>query len=184
MGTPPAPSTPPAPPVAAGAGAAPAPASRFTARRRVEFVDTDLSGIVHFSRFFIFMETTEHLFLESLGLSVHQRSAGRVVSWPRVVASCEYLVPARFGDLLDVHLAVVRKGRCSLAYGFEFRRGGELLARGRTAAVCCEFDGAGGVTAIPIPPRFAERIAEALATAVARSGEGPGRGAASPDPLW
>jgi YbgC/YbaW family acyl-CoA thioester hydrolase len=153
----------PGPPVAgeAAAAAAPAPAGRFTARRRVEFADTDLGGIVHFSRFFVFMETTEHLFLESLGLSVHQRSDGRVISWPRVAASCEYLAPARFGDLLDVHLAVARKGRRSLAYGFEFRRGGELLARGRTAAVCCALDGAGGLEAIPIPAAFAARIAEA-----------------------
>lgn len=165
-----------------GSGGAAAPASRFTVTRRIEFVDTDMGGIVHFSRFFVFMETAEHLFLESLGLSVHQRRDGREISWPRVAAACDYLQPARFGDVVEIQLAVTRKGRTSLAYGFEFRRGGELLARGRTAAVCCEFDGAGGVTAIPIPPRFAERIAEAPATAAARSGEGPGRGAASPDP--
>ena len=45
------------------------PSSSFTTRRRIEFADTDMGGIVHFSRYFIFMETAEHQFLESLGIS-------------------------------------------------------------------------------------------------------------------
>jgi 4-hydroxybenzoyl-CoA thioesterase/acyl-CoA thioester hydrolase len=138
-----------------------APASRFVTRRRVEFADTDTGGIVHFARFFVYMETAEHLFLESLGLSVHQRLDGRTVSWPRVAASCEFLAPARFGDQLDVHLAVERKGRSSLTYGFEIRREATVIARGHTTSVCCEVGGPEGLRAIPIPDGFADRIAEA-----------------------
>ncbi len=153
------------PPVPASAGveapSAAVPASRFSTTRRVEFADTDVGGIVHFSRFFVYMETAEHLFLESLGLSVHRREGTGTVSWPRVAASCEYLKPARFGDVVEIHLAVARKGRRSLRYRFEFRRGGDLLARGEAASVCCALDGAGGLTSIPLPAEFAERIAEA-----------------------
>src|SRR6267142_3806964 len=36
-------------------------------RRRVEFVDTDMSGIMHFSRYLVFMENTEHAFLAAIG---------------------------------------------------------------------------------------------------------------------
>ena len=43
----------------------------FTTRRKIEFADTDMGGIVHFSRFVVFMETAEHQFLESLGSCVH-----------------------------------------------------------------------------------------------------------------
>ncbi|MEM9599354.1 MAG: acyl-CoA thioesterase, partial [Acidobacteriota bacterium] len=32
-------------------------------RRRIEFADTDMARIVHFSRFFDFMEAAEHEFL-------------------------------------------------------------------------------------------------------------------------
>ena len=42
----------------------------FRTKRRVEFADTDMGGIVHFSRFVIFMETAEHEFLNALGTSV------------------------------------------------------------------------------------------------------------------
>ena len=43
----------------------------FRCRQRVEFADTDMAGIVHFSNFFRYMERAEHEFLRSLGLSVH-----------------------------------------------------------------------------------------------------------------
>ena len=58
----------------------------FTTQRRIEFADTDLSGLVHFSRFFVFMENAEHLFLESLGTSIHTHVEGHELGWPRVSA--------------------------------------------------------------------------------------------------
>lgn len=42
----------------------------FKATRRVEFSDTDMAGIVHFSAFFRYFETVEHSFIRSLGFSV------------------------------------------------------------------------------------------------------------------
>ena len=38
--------------------------------RRVEFCDTDMAGIVHYSNFFRYMEVAEHEFFRSLGFSV------------------------------------------------------------------------------------------------------------------
>ena len=34
--------------------------SAFTTARRIEFRDTDAAGIVHFSAFFLWMESAEH----------------------------------------------------------------------------------------------------------------------------
>ena len=45
-------------------------AYEFKAIRRVEFAETDMAGIVHYSNFFRYMETAEHGFFRSLGLSV------------------------------------------------------------------------------------------------------------------
>ena len=72
--------------------------SGFVMQRRVEFMDTDMAGIVHFTAFFRYMETAEHAFLRSLGLSVHDRSGHPVVGWPRVRADCSYKAPAAFED--------------------------------------------------------------------------------------
>ena len=135
--------------------------SEFHTTRSVEFSDTDMAGIVHFSRFFVFMEAAEHAFLRSLGTSVHTRWEGRRVGWPRVGASCDYLEPARFEDVLDVHLKVVRKGTSSLTFGFEFRRGSVPIARGRLSTVFCECTPGQPFRAIPIPGAIAERIREA-----------------------
>ena len=125
--------------------------SEFHTKRRVEFVDTDMGGIVHFSRFFVFMETAEHLFLESLGTSVVAEHEGRSIGWPRVSATCDYNSPARFGDVLDIAVRVARRGRTSMTYEFSFNVDGRDIANGRMVAVCCELAPGREVRPIAIP---------------------------------
>ena len=72
--------------------------TEYRTKRKIEFVDTDMAGIVHFTRFFVFMETAEHEFLRSLGTSVATEWNGDKIGWPRLAASCEYLSPLRFED--------------------------------------------------------------------------------------
>jgi YbgC/YbaW family acyl-CoA thioester hydrolase len=130
-------------------------------RRRVEFVDTDMSGIMHFSRYLVFMENAEHAFLAALGTRVQWREGEREMTFPRVAVSCEYLSATRFGEELEVHLKVLRKGTKSLTYGFEITREGKAVARGRSTCACCELEGPEGLRSVPIPQWIAERIEEA-----------------------
>src|ERR1043165_3985606 len=90
--------------------------------RRVEFSETDMAGIMHFSNFFRFMEGAEHAFFRSLGFSVVLSRAGFEVHLPRVHAECDYLAPVHFEDELAVHLLVEKKGSRSLTYLFRFYR--------------------------------------------------------------
>jgi len=133
----------------------------FTTRRKIEFVDTDMGGIVHFSRYFVFMETAEHEFLEALGSSVHLELDGKTIGWPRVAVSCEYKSPVRFGDLLELHLSVRRKGERSMTYGFRLSVGGREVAVGESTSVCCELEPGREVRAIPIPDFIADKIEQA-----------------------
>jgi YbgC/YbaW family acyl-CoA thioester hydrolase len=133
----------------------------FRTSRKIEFADTDMGGIVHFSRFVVFMETAEHEFLNALGTSVAMDHDGVHVGWPRVKVSCEYKRPARFGDVLDIHVRVLRKGRRSLTYGFVFRCRDEEIAFGEMTAVCCILEPGKKVRAIPIPSAIDEKIEEA-----------------------
>jgi 4-hydroxybenzoyl-CoA thioesterase/acyl-CoA thioester hydrolase len=130
----------------------------FHTRRRIEFVDVDLAGFVHFSRFFIFMETAEHEFLRSLGTSVHTHIDGEEIGWPRLAASCEYLKPARFEDILDIEVIIKRKGNTSMTYEFLFRRDRVLIARGVVSSICCKIHPQHGLKKIPIPSFIAEKI--------------------------
>lgn len=140
------------------------PKHELRTRRRIEFADTDMGGIAHFSRFFVFMETAEHEFLRALGAEVHMQWQGRTIGWPRVEATCQYLSPIRFGETLDIHLRVIRKGSSSMTYSMAFSCQGRVVARGRISSVCCFMDGDRGLEATPIPRFLEERIAVAPAT--------------------
>jgi YbgC/YbaW family acyl-CoA thioester hydrolase len=126
----------------------------------VEFADTDLGGLVHFSRFFVFMETAEHELLRSLGTEVHTTWEGQTIGWPRVSAHCRYLRPVRFGQELEIVVRVRHKGHTSMTYAIEFLCAGERVAEGELASVCCVLDDAQGPRPVPIPDLIADRIEE------------------------
>lgn len=132
-------------------------------RRRIEFVDTDVSGNIHFSRFFVFMETAEHELLRALGTTVHLKDGERTIGWPRVDAQCKYLAPVRFGDEIEVRVFVDRQGTKSMTYRFEFHCRGELVAEGRMSSVCCVLGENGKLQAIPIPEAIAGKLAARIA---------------------
>jgi YbgC/YbaW family acyl-CoA thioester hydrolase len=126
-------------------------AEPFRTTRRVEFVDTDMAGIVHFSNFFRWMESAEVEFLRARGLSVKLPWEGQVLGFPRVSASCDYLRPARFQDVLDIAVRVERIGRKSVTYAFEFSLDGAVIARGRVSSVCCRVRPGHDIESVPIP---------------------------------
>ncbi len=134
----------------------------FRSRQRVEFADTDMAGIVHFSNFFRYMERVEHEFLRSLGLSVHGVSGEDLVSWPRVSAECKFRAPLSFEDELDVRLLVREKRSKSVTYEFRFYKQGDenLVAVGSITVVSVSIDrSTGQMTSIPIPPSI-DRLIE------------------------
>ena len=136
---------------------------QFTFKRRIEFSDTDLAGIVHFANYFRYMEAVEHAFYRSLGLSVNPKREGNAFGWPRVSASCDYKAPLRFEDDLEIQLIVSEKRSKSLTYLFIFRKlenGHPLeVARGKITAVSAEYDPvARTMKAVPLPKEYDERI--------------------------
>ena len=134
--------------------------TEFITKRKIEFSDTDMAGIVHFSRFFIFMETAEHEFLRSLGTSVATEWNGNKIGWPRLVATCEYLSPLRFEDEVDIRLCVTNKGTKSLTYQFYFTHEGKDIARGQLTTVCCITNPDEKIQAIPIPEFISSQISK------------------------
>ena len=132
--------------------------TEYHTKRKIEFADTDMAGIVHFTRFFVFMESAEHEFLRSLGTSVATEWEGNKIGWPRLAASCEYLSPLRFEDEVDICLRVSKKGTKSLTYQFHFTRQGEDVARGELTTVCCITNPGEKLRAIPIPDFIADQI--------------------------
>ncbi len=131
--------------------------AEFSMTRRVQFAETDMAGVLHFSNYFRYMEEIEHAFWRSLDLSVHMRDGDPHLSWPRVSASCEYSAPLHFEDELEMKLRVIKVGDKSLHYEVDFRRGGQRVAVGKIAAVCCETK-PGSFAAKKIPESIRKRL--------------------------
>jgi YbgC/YbaW family acyl-CoA thioester hydrolase len=157
-------------------------AYEFKAQRRVEFSDTDMAGIMHFSNFFRFMETAEHGFYRSLGFSVVEAEMLPRLGWPRVHASCDYHRPLRFEDLVEIHLLVEEKRSKAIRFQFRFSKvqgtEREEVARGHLTIVCVTHATDGAMKSTSIPAGIADKITvapqELLATGVNRSGAGAG----------
>jgi acyl-CoA thioester hydrolase len=129
--------------------------------RRIEFAETDMAGIVHFSNFFKMMEATEHAFFRSLGFTIHAHDQVNATGWPRVSASCDYRAPLRFEEEVEIHLLVAEIRTRSIQYQFVFRKtaDGTEVAHGTIAAVCATVDkSTGKLSAIPIPDAIRSQI--------------------------
>lgn len=142
-------------------------ASEFKITRRVEFSETDMAGIVHYSNYFKYMETAEHAFFRSLGFSIVTKSGETAVGWPRVHAECDFKQPLRFEDEVEVHLLVAEKRSKALSYLFIFRKLNANppveVGRGKLTVVCVTHQPGGKMSACTIPPEIADKI-EAVPT--------------------
>jgi YbgC/YbaW family acyl-CoA thioester hydrolase len=136
-------------------------AAPFRTQRRIEFADTDMAGIVHFSNFFRFMESAEVEFLRSRGFSVTMEWEGERMSMPRVSASCDFLRPVTFPDVVEISVRVLKIGRSSVTYGFEFFKAGELVARGQVSSVCCRILPGNQLESREIPAALREKLQDA-----------------------
>jgi acyl-CoA thioester hydrolase len=143
----------------------------FKAIRRVEFSDTDMAGIMHFSNFFRFMETAEHAFFRSLGLSIAPGRSAPDIGWPRVHAECDYSSPLFFEDEVEIHLLVREKRSKSLSYLFKFTKLNESpqteVARGILTVVCVKHQPGEKMRACSIPHSLADKIEVAPAELLA-----------------
>jgi YbgC/YbaW family acyl-CoA thioester hydrolase len=125
-------------------------------RRRVQFHETDAAGIVHFSRFFLFMEEAEHALWREAGLSIARGHDG--IGFPRVAAACEFLRPLRFEDEFDVRIRIAAITRRSIRYVCALTRDDEPVATGSMTIVCVGTAGDTPMRAVAIPPDIAARF--------------------------
>ena len=107
----------------------------YIIKRRVEFNETDMAGIVHYSNFFRYMEYAEHAFFRSLGRSIVNRELG--VGWPRVHCTCDFKHPLMFEDEVEIHMLISAKTSKTMGYQFRFRRDGTEVARGMSLWFAC-----------------------------------------------
>jgi len=132
------------------------PLSEFQLRRRVQFYETDVAGIVHFSWFFRYMEEAEHAMWREAGLSIHPPGAD--IGWPRVAASFEFQRALRFEEEFDVVLRVAAMTPKTMTYACVLQQGGTRIASGAMTIACVRKRPDQPMQAIAIPADVARRF--------------------------
>lgn len=130
--------------------------SQHQQRRRVQFYETDLAGIVHFSWYFRYMEEAEHALWRAAGLSVAPR--GSDIGWARVSAACDFHRPLRFEDEFDVTIRVAVVTHKTIQYACDMTRGDTKIAAGTMTVICVRVRPGEPMEAIDIPREIATRL--------------------------
>jgi YbgC/YbaW family acyl-CoA thioester hydrolase len=128
----------------------------FRYARRVQFAETDLAGIVHFSWMFRYMEEAEHAAWRAAGLTIAEKNGE--LGWPRVAASFEFRSPLRFEDEFEVVVRLVEVGTRSLQYEHTISKGEVLVGSGRITTVCTRTNADGSIRATEIPAEIIRKL--------------------------
>jgi 4-hydroxybenzoyl-CoA thioesterase len=99
---------------------------------RVEWGDCDPLGIVFFPRYFEYFDAcTNALFLRALGFPKAQMLRQyQIAGIPLVQASCNFIAPSSFGDVVGVDSCVSEWGASSFSLRHKLFRGSTLAVEG------------------------------------------------------
>ena len=133
---------------------------RFTTRRFVQFADTDMAGIVHFTNYLKYLEEAEHEFLREHGLCVVMYDERGSYGFPKLSAECHFRRPVRCETWLQIELEVSTPDLKTIQYvGRITDSEGTLVAEGKLKVACCRFPAEGFPFPIPLPDHVLEILA-------------------------
>ncbi len=127
--------------------------AEHTERMRVQWIDTDASGRIHYTAALRYFEVAEHELMRRL---FSDAGVTRDFSLPRVHVEADYEALLTYPEEFDCTVRVVALGRSSVTFGYDIvRLDGVRAIRGRIVAVKVGADG----RPTPLPERFRERLA-------------------------
>ncbi len=133
-----------------------APNGAFTRRVPVRFSHCDPAGIVYFPHYFdMFNGLIEDWYGQELGYDYAELILDGEYGFPFVHIECDFKVPSRMGDVIDLTLLVERVGRSSL--GITIVCHFEGIERLRTRMVTAMMARKTG-RAVPLPQALREAI--------------------------
>jgi acyl-CoA thioester hydrolase len=124
--------------------------------RRVQFSETDVAGIVHFSNFFRYFEDAEHELWRQAGLSIHPEQSP--TGWPRVAASCQFHRPLKFEQEFEITVHIADLSKRTIAYEGTITRNGEKVATATWKIACVNKAPDGGMKSTDIPANVSDRL--------------------------
>jgi YbgC/YbaW family acyl-CoA thioester hydrolase len=129
--------------------------SELTVTRRVQFYETDLAGMVHFSWYARYMEEAEHALWREAGLSIASAAMG--VGFPRVSVSVDFRAPLRFEDVFETRIRIENMTRRTIAYACTMTCRDTTVATGSMTAACVRSVD-GRMQAVDVPDEIRTRL--------------------------
>jgi acyl-CoA thioester hydrolase len=131
--------------------------TKHVERMRVNWVDTDASGLIHYTAALRYFEVAEHALMRTL--FADRPPGDDPFLLPRVHVEADYKAPLRYPDEFDCAAWVAAVGRTSVTYAYDVHRAdGVLCLLGRIVAVTCDLAG----RPIPVPAGFRAVLTSAL----------------------
>ena len=107
---------------------------------RVYYEDTDSGGVVYYANYLKFIERGRSEFLREMGFEQDQLIKYQGVVFAVKSLQAEYLLPARFNDLLGVHTEVKKSRRASLIFSQKIRdlKQNKVLFEAQVTVACLD----------------------------------------------
>lgn len=118
--------------------------------RRVQFHETDMAGIMHFSRILTWVEEAEQDVMHGIGVPAVDAKGG----FPKVHVTVDYRSPLRYREVGHVRMRLLELGERSLTWGFEIWVGERLCVEGKVVTVLVSEIGRSAV----IPVHWREKL--------------------------
>jgi len=111
-------------------------------------------GYLHHSRYFEYFELGRTELLRAAGLRYRDLEAKGVL-FVVVKVECRFRRPARYDDVLNLHVRITRQSRARIDHAYRLYREGVLLCEGSTILACINPQG----QPIPIPEELGSGFA-------------------------
>jgi acyl-CoA thioester hydrolase len=110
---------------------------------RVRYAETDQMGVVYHANYLVWFEVGRVELMRALGFEYKLMECEDDCFIVVAEASCRYLSPARYDELLRVRTRISEAGNRIVRYSYELLRDSDdrILATGATTHVICGRDG-------------------------------------------
>ncbi len=107
---------------------------------RVYYEDTDSGGVVYYANYLKFIERGRSEFLRDMGFEQDQLIQDQGVIFAVKSLQADYLLPARFNDLLTVHTEVEKAQRASLIFSQKIKglKQNKVLFKAQITVACLD----------------------------------------------
>jgi 4-hydroxybenzoyl-CoA thioesterase len=145
----------------------------YTTRVKVRFGDIDHAGIAYYPNLYHYCHVAfEEFFEEHVGIPYPELIEKERIGFPTVRVESYFRRPIRYGDVLAIHVGVVRLGESSATFEFRATREGEGTLRFMSSHI---------LVAVDMGTMKPVRIPEPLRAALLRAGAGEASGGSEGD---